>query len=146
MSSRSSRRTFAQNRVAELRRCAMLEELRQEEAELKAGMNSRRKEVLRGKGLVLFDKLIKDSGHLDSALVQNLSNRFALTAVLPQAGVFHSHLRPAKILRKNFRSLPKTGSPSGKLFQARRSAVGLAAVGSKLERSQKRFLGRAHLL
>lgn len=63
----------------------LAEELKQKESELKSEMSSRRKEILKDKRLVLFDRLIKDSGHLDKALVQDLAAGFSLTGELPKS-------------------------------------------------------------
>eukprot|EP00435_Cladocopium_sp_Y103_P073792 s107_g45.t1 len=94
----SSQRTLAQERTAELRRWALLaEELQNENLELLNTISERRRDILRGKRLVLMEKLLKDAKHQDGNLIADIVRGFDLTGQLPKAHVFKSKLRPASI-------------------------------------------------
>ena len=58
------------------------------EKSAKAVLSHRIASVLKEKRLGLLDKLIKDSGHEDVTLVDDLTKGFDLTGSLPPSGVF----------------------------------------------------------
>ena len=56
---------------------------------------SRRKQVLKGKNLMLFKTPMEDAKHRDSDLVDQLASGFDLTGGLPESNVFARKMRPA---------------------------------------------------
>lgn len=58
------------------------------ERKLKGHMSIRRREVLKGKKLVLLEMLMRDAGHDDHDLVMNVTEGFDLTGVLTESHVF----------------------------------------------------------
>ena len=71
--------------------------LAKDEATLKGSLPERRRTVLTGKNLTVFEKLLGDAGHGDSDLVDQLSSSFDLTGSLPESQVFSRKVRPASI-------------------------------------------------
>ena len=53
----------------------------------------------------LVDKLIKDSGHEDLTLVDDLTRGFDLTGALPRSGVFSQKFRPASMTCEDLRKV-----------------------------------------
>ena len=68
-----------------------------EERAAKSNLSHRIADVLKDKRLKLLDKLIKDSGHEDLTLVDDLTRGFDLTGALPRSGVFSQKFRPASM-------------------------------------------------
>ena len=94
----SSQESLAQERTAELRRWAMLaEELSSENRRLMEDASARRADILAGKRLALMKRLLVDSGHQDTNLVDDITHGFDLTGPLPEANVFRKKFRPATI-------------------------------------------------
>ena len=85
-------------RTAELRRwISLANSFGPEEASLKASIGARRAEVLSKKRLVLFERLIRDSGHSDVRLPKDLASGFDLTGRLPASDYFEPKFRPASL-------------------------------------------------
>lgn len=109
----TSQTDLARSRTAELCKWAFLaEEVMPQERALKENVSSRRRTVLHDKKLVLFGKLIEQSGHEDVSLIQDLANGFSFTGELPKSGVFKNKLRPAKISCENLRKLARLSRES----------------------------------
>ena len=68
-----------------------------EERAAKSNLSHRIADVLKDKRPKLLDKLIKDSGHEDLTLVDDLTRGFDLTGALPRSGVFPQKFRPANM-------------------------------------------------
>ncbi len=68
-----------------------------EERASKSTLNHRIADVLKDKRLRLLDMLIKDSGHEDLTLVDDLTKGFDLTGALPRSAVFSKKFRPASM-------------------------------------------------
>ena len=66
-----------------------------EEGALKTEMSCRRREVLFGKKLVLFKKLMVESDHTD--LFDNFLIGFDLTGALPESNVFSKSVKPSSL-------------------------------------------------
>ena len=75
------------------------------EKSAKAVLSHRIASVLKEKRLGLLDKLIKDSGHEDVALVDDLTKGFDLTGSLPPSGVFSHKFRPASMTCDDLRKV-----------------------------------------
>ena len=85
-------------RTAELRRwISLANSFGPEDASLKASIGARRAEVLSKKRLVLFERLIRDSGHSDVRLPKDLASGFDLTGRLPASDYFEPKFRPASL-------------------------------------------------
>lgn len=96
----------ARSRTAEIKRWMVLKEsLVHEERALKETMTERRKSVLKDKSLLLFKKLLTDSGHGDCDIVDQLTEGFDLTGPLPESRVFSRKVRPASISCKDLRRI-----------------------------------------
>ena len=67
------------------------------EEELKRSLSARRREVLKGKRLVLFRWLLEQSGSTDTKLVTDLCEGFDLTGALPESNTFSKRFRPAQL-------------------------------------------------
>ena len=76
-----------------------------EERAAKSNLSHRIADVLKDKRLKLLDKLIKDSGHEDLTLVDDLSRGFDLTGALPRSGVFSQKFRPASMTCEDLRKV-----------------------------------------
>ena len=59
--------------------------------------SARRVDILAGKRLALMKRLLVDSGHQDTNLVDDITHGFDLTGPLPEAKVFRKKFRPATI-------------------------------------------------
>ena len=89
---------LARERTEEVRRwISKASELDKAEGELKASMSDRRRGVLASKKLLLLGSLLDDSGHCDKNLVQDISQGFDLTGMLPASNVFSKNIKPAVI-------------------------------------------------
>ena len=75
------------------------------EKSAKAVLSHRIASVLKDKRLGLLDKLIKDSGHEDVTLVDDLAKGFDLTGSLPPSGVFSHKFRPASMTCDDLRKV-----------------------------------------
>ena len=75
------------------------------EKSAKAVLSHRIASVLKEKRLGLLDKLIKDSGHEDVTLVDDLTKGFDLTGSLPPSGVFSHKFRPASMTCDDLRKV-----------------------------------------
>ena len=75
------------------------------EKSAKAVLSRRIASVLKDKRLGLLDKLIKDSGHEDVTLVDDLTKGFDLTGSLPPSGVFSHKFRPASMTCDDLRKV-----------------------------------------
>lgn len=96
------------------------------EAEIKEGTSGGRSEVLEGKRLALFEKLILDAVHQDILLVQDRSNWFTLAGDVPRfKGHFNVHV--------------KRGMSPEDRKQFRRFKSGPVVVGSCYEGGQQRI-------
>ena len=76
-----------------------------EEKASKSTLSHRIADVLKDKRLKLFDRLIKDSGHEDHTLVDDLTKGFDLTGALPRSGVFSQKFRPASMTCDDLRKI-----------------------------------------
>ena len=76
---------------------AKAKEFQPAEEELKQSLSARRKEVLKGKRLVLFQWLLEQSGSTDTRFVTDLCNGFDLTGTLPESNTFSKRFRPAQL-------------------------------------------------
>ena len=76
-----------------------------EEKVSKSTPSHRIADVLKDKRLKLLDKLIKDSGHEDHTLVEDLTKGFDLTGALPRSGVFSQKFRPASMTCDDLRKV-----------------------------------------
>ena len=76
-----------------------------EEKASKSTLSHRIADVLKDKRLKLLDKLIKDSGHEDHTLVEDLTKGFDLTGALPLSGVFSQKFRPASMTCDDLRKV-----------------------------------------
>ena len=76
----------------------------EEEKASKSTLSHRIADVLKGKRLKLLDKLIKDSGHEDHTLVEDLTKGFDLTGALPRSGVSQK-FRPASMTCDDLRKV-----------------------------------------
>ena len=76
-----------------------------EERAAKSTLSHRIADVLKDKRLGLLDKLIKDSGHEDLTLVDDLTRGFDLTGALPRSGVFSQKFRPASMTCEDLRKV-----------------------------------------
>ena len=78
-----------------------------EERAAKSTLSHRIADVLKDKrlGPGLLDKLIKDSGHEDLTLVDDLTKGFDLTGALPRSGVFSQKFRPASMTCEDLRKV-----------------------------------------
>ena len=74
-----------------------------EERAAKSNLSHRIADVLKDKRLKLLDRLIKDSGHEDLTLVDDLTRGFDLT--LPRSGVFSQKFRPASMTCEDLRKV-----------------------------------------
>ena len=93
-------------RTEELKRWVALSgDLQNAEAEIRAGMSDRRREILEGKKLALLKALLSDAGHSDVNLVDDLSAGFDLTGALPESHSFAKRVRPASLSREELRSV-----------------------------------------
>ena len=72
-------------------------------------VSERRREILRGKKLLLLERLLTDAGHPDVDLVKNLTDGFDLTGVLPEANIFRKRFRPAVITCPELRKMADLG-------------------------------------
>ena len=89
---------LAKERTEEIRRwISKSSELDSAESELKSSMSDRRREVLTDKKLLLLDSLLNDAGHYDKNLVQDITQGFDLTGMLPASNVFSKNIKPAVI-------------------------------------------------
>ena len=79
------------------------------ESELKTTLSPRIAEILKGKKLRLLDSLIRDSGHEDLNLVEDIRKGFDLTGSLPRSGVFSQKFRPASMTCKDLRKVSDLG-------------------------------------
>ena len=85
-------------RTAELRRwISLANSYGPEEASLKASIGGRRGEILSKKRLTLFGRLIRDAGHTDVQLPDDLAHGFDLTGRLPTSNYFEPKFRPASL-------------------------------------------------
>lgn len=75
------------------------------ETDLKAALSPRIAEIFKGKKLWLLESLIRDSGHEDTSLVEDIRKGFDLTGSLPKSGVFSQKFRPASMTCEDFRVL-----------------------------------------
>ena len=83
-----------------------------EERADKSNLSHRIANVLKDKRLRLLDKLVKESGHEDLTLVDDLARGFDLTGALPRSGVFSPKFRPASMTWEDLReSLQSSGDP-----------------------------------
>ena len=71
----------------------------------KSALSHRIADVLKDKRLRLLDKLIKESGHEDHTLVDDLTKGFDLTGALPRSGVFSQKFRPASMTCDDLRKI-----------------------------------------
>ena len=71
------------------------QELRHEEMELHKKLHGKVAQVLKGKRLLLLEKLANNIGWPDSGLHQELREGFKLTGYAPPTGVFKTDVRPA---------------------------------------------------
>ena len=76
-----------------------------EERASKSTLSHRIADVLKDKRLRLLDVLIKDSGHEDLTLVDDLTKGFHLTGALPRSGVFSQKFRPASMTCEDLRKV-----------------------------------------
>ena len=76
-----------------------------EERAAKSNLSHRIADVLKDKRLKLLDNLIKDSGHEDLTLVDDLTRGFDLTGALPRSGVFSQKFRPASMTCEDLRKV-----------------------------------------
>ena len=77
-----------------------------EEKASKSTLSHRIADVLKDKRLKLLDRLIKDSGHEDHTLVDDLTKGFdPLTGALPRSGVFSQKFRPASMTCDDLRKI-----------------------------------------
>ena len=76
-----------------------------EEKASKSTLSHRIADVLKDKRLKLLDKLIKDSGHEDHTLVEDLTKGFDLAGALPRSGVFSQKFRPASMTCDDLRKV-----------------------------------------
>ena len=76
-----------------------------EEKASKSTLSHRIAVALKDKRLKLLDRLIKDSGHEDHTLVEDLTTGFDLTGALPHSGVFSQKFRPASMTCDDLRKV-----------------------------------------
>ena len=89
---------LAIERTEEIKRWVILAtENSAKETDLKAALSPRIAEILKGKKLWLLESLIRDSGHEDTSLVEDIQRGFDLTGSLPKSGVFSQKFRPASM-------------------------------------------------
>ena len=89
---------LSQDRTEEIKRWIHLKKsLGPEESLIKEKMSARRKDILGSKNLALFEHLLKDAGHGDVDLVNQLADGFDLTGSLPESNVFSRKVRPASM-------------------------------------------------
>jgi len=79
------------------------------ETDLKAALSPRIAEILKGKKLWLLESLIRDSGHEDTSLVEDIQRGFDLTGSLPKSGVFSQKFRPASMTCEDLRQVSDVG-------------------------------------
>ena len=102
--------TLAIERTEEIKRWISLKrDLDNEEKVLKNDMSLRRKDVLRDKSLLLFERLLCDAGHDDVDLVTHMTQGFDLTGMLPESRVFGRRVRPAAISCDELRRVAELG-------------------------------------
>ena len=100
----------AQERTEEVKRwVALSKELSTVERDLKSSISPRIAEVLKDKKLVLLERLLKEAGHEDTGLVEDIKKGFDLTGALPRSGVFNQKFRPASMTCEDLR---KVSNPS----------------------------------
>ena len=100
------RHELAKERTAEVRRWTFLaEEFKDAEKDMKTSLGQRRCDTLKGKRLLLFDRLLKDSMHGDECLPQDLRSGFDLTGNLPASNVFRPLFRPASVACADLRKV-----------------------------------------
>jgi len=59
--------------------------------------------------LWLLESLIRDSGHEDTSLVEDIQRGFDLTGSLPKSGVFSQKFRPASMTCEDLRKVSDLG-------------------------------------
>ena len=97
---------IAIERTEQIRKCtAFAINTDKEEKASKPTLSHRIADVLKDKRLKLLDKLIKDSGHEDHTLVEDLTKGFDLTGALPRSGVFSQKFRPASVTCDDLRKV-----------------------------------------
>ena len=87
------------------RRPAFAIDTDKEEKASKPALSHRIADVLKDKRLRPLDKLIKESGHEDHTLVDDLTKGFDLTGTLPRSGVFSQKFRPASMTCDDLRKI-----------------------------------------
>ena len=74
-----------------------------------ASLSPRISEVPKDKRLCLMNTLIRESGHEDLSLVEDLKRGFDLTGALPRSGVFSHKVRPASMTCEDLRRVSDLG-------------------------------------
>ena len=106
LSARTVHQVAAIERTEQIRKWAAFAiDIDKEERAAKSNLSHRIADVLKDKRLKLLDKLIKDSGHEDLTLVDDLTRGFDLTGALPRSGVFSQKFRPASMTCEDLRKV-----------------------------------------
>ena len=80
-------------------------QLERSEIELKNNMSTRRRDILKGKRLLLFKELLLEAGSEDVNLVEDVCRGFDLTGKLPASHHFGRRYRPAALPTEALRSV-----------------------------------------
>ena len=72
---------------------------------MKGSMSSKRRKVLENKRMLLFEELLAEAEFLDTHLVKDICNGFALTGKLPPSFHFESRYKPANMATESLRSI-----------------------------------------
>ena len=97
---------MARERTEEVkRRVALSKELSTKERDLKSPISPRIAEVFKDKKLCLLERLLKEAGHEDTGLVEDIKRGFDLTGALPGSGVFNQKFRPASMTCEDLRKV-----------------------------------------
>ena len=142
--SRRSVHQVALDRTEEVRRWVSLaKELSAEEQNLKSSISPRIAEVLKGKRLCLLIRLLHESGHEDTGLVEDITRGFDLTGALPKkSGVFNQKFRPASMTCEDLRKVSDLSR--GVLLESVQSSgdkeVDLSLFAATLKEVEKSFI------
>ena len=97
---------IALERTEEVKRwVALSKELSAKERDLKSSISPRIAEVFKDKRLCLLERLLKEAGHEDTSLVEDIKKGFDLTGALPRSGVFNQKFRRASMTCEDLRKV-----------------------------------------